>query len=99
VAIPDLPQVLIHAEEPTDIAGLILWLHRMANPTDSPAAHVTRATAPSTDTQPTSRLRLACSYSARSPPMMPSPSQTPSPPTACRRGGGVGRGRAHCSRP
>jgi hypothetical protein len=40
VALPDLPNILIHAEDPTDLADLILWMHRMASPTDSTAAHV-----------------------------------------------------------
>jgi hypothetical protein len=51
VAIPDLPQLLIHAEEPTDIADLILWLHRMARPTESATATLSlRKTAGKLDT-------------------------------------------------
>jgi hypothetical protein len=42
VAIPDLPQLLIHAEEPTNVADLILWLHRLSRPSESASASITR---------------------------------------------------------
>jgi hypothetical protein len=51
VAIPDLPNILIHAEEPTDVADLILWLHRMARPSESASATLSlRKTAGKLDT-------------------------------------------------
>jgi hypothetical protein len=40
VAIPDLRDILIHAEEPTDVADLILCMHCVANPSEEATASV-----------------------------------------------------------
>jgi hypothetical protein len=40
VAISDLPAILLHVDDPSNVADLILWLHRLANRTHSAAAPV-----------------------------------------------------------
>jgi hypothetical protein len=42
VAIPDLPEILMHVDDPPNVADLILWLHRLSRPTESATASIAR---------------------------------------------------------
>jgi hypothetical protein len=42
VAIPDLPQILLHVDDPCNVADLILWLHRLSRPSELASASITR---------------------------------------------------------